>query len=506
MPSARNKIITKLQERRQVESELREMRTIGSGPDLRRRARRIASMGSQVIPAIVGNLDRADAGLLAAMGTVATFLDRDEVITALRQAVLQSQRTDQGRVGAMTILERFLDESPDDDLLASLSDPEEVAVASLQEVLVQAGRNPAVLIEYVQGLDQQEPDVVLAVARALRDCGDELAVEPLRMMALDVRAEIAAEALQVLGTIRLPGAAKALQTLVSVVAPELRPMTERALRKLRFVGVPIQELPKPHPDWRALISSVDGLGQQSVWFVMENHLTGWVQFLNVLLNDRVGAVEAVGHARVPARMLPPRQSPGFLHDIALPDGSAAMLMLETSFDLGRRLVVEAVVRNRETQIPVAGVLRLLGPWLWGVRDGDALPSRALPELSAGDESLLAVSDRLLAHPAFASWTLRGEATFQAAEEALRHPGWDLEVWVKRLAGEFLARLVIVQVFSQRLVAMSEWLLLAGEEALARLALVSAQALLEGAAQEHPFVQALIRRDLAQALDNLEQTP
>lgn len=505
MPSAQNKIITKLQERRRIESELRDMLASGSGPDFRRQARRIASMGSQVIPAIVGNLDRADAALLAAMGTVATFLDRDKVITALRQAVLQSQRTDQGRIGAMTILERFLDESPDDDLLASLSDPEEVAVASLHEVVAQASRNPAVLVEYVQGMDRQEPDVVLAVTRALRDFGDEQVVEPLRMMALDVRAEIAAEALQALGTIRLPEAAKALQTLVFVVSSELRPMTERALRKLRFAGVEIPELSKPHPDWRALVSSVDGLGQQSVWFVVENRLTGRAQFLNVLLNDRVGAVEAIGHAQVPVRMLPPRQVPGSLHDVALPDGSGAMLLLETSFDLGRRLVVEALARNRETQIPVAGVLRLLGPWLWGAGGGDSLSPRVLPELSAGDESLLAVSDRLLAHPAFASWTLRGEATFQAAEEALRHPGWDLEVWARRLAGEFCARLTVVQVFSQRLVAMSEWLMLAGEEALARLALVSAQALLGGAAQKHPFVQALIRRDLRLALENLEQT-
>jgi hypothetical protein len=502
MPASENKIITKLQERRQIEVQLRRMLIPGSGLEFRNQAQRIASGGSQVIPAIVGNLDRADAPLLAAMGTVATFLDRDEVITALRQAVLQSRSSDQARIGAMTILERFLGEPPDDDLLASLSEPEEVALASLEEMLAQAERNPAVLIEYVQSLDQQEPDVVLAVARALRDFGDQRAVEPLRMMAQDVREEIAADALQALGTVRLPGAAMALQMLVPIVAPELRPLAERTLRKLFFVGVEIPELPDPDPMWRALVGPVDGLGQQSVWFILENRLTAQARFLNVLLNDRAGAVEAVGHTQVPVRMLPPRRLPGSLHDIALPDGSGAILMLEAPFDLGRRLVAEALACNRETQIPVAGVLRLLSSWLWVVRGGDSLPLRTLPELSASDESLLAVSDRLLAHPAFFSWTLRGEATFQAAEEVLRHPGWDLEVWVKRLVGELFAQPLVVQAFSQRLMAMSEWLLLAGEEALSRLALASAQAV----SQESPFVQALVRRDLELALYSLKQMP
>jgi hypothetical protein len=505
MPSAQNKIITKLQERRQIEAELREMLSESSEPELRRRARRIASMGPQVVPAIIGNLDRADAPLLAAMGLVATFLDRDEVNTALRQAVLQSQRTDQGRIAAMTILEHFLGEPPDEDLLTSLRNAKQVALASLEEVLAQAERNPVVLIEYVQGLDRQEPDVVLAVARALCDLGDQRVVEPLRMMAQDVRDEIASEAVQALGSVRLPEAARALQMLSPVIAPHLRPMADRALRKLRFVGVEIPTLPDADPAWRALVSPVDALGQQSVWFILENRATAQARFLNVRLSDQAGAIEAVGHAQVPARLLPPRRVPGSLHDIALPDGSGAYLMLESSFDLGRRLVVEALVHNRETQIPVAGVLRLLSAWLWGVGGEGASPSMALPELLPDDGSLVAVADRLLAHPAFASWTLRAGAVLEAAEELLRHPGWDLEVWIRRLAAQLFARPVIAQALSRRLLVMSEWLLLAGEDTLSRLALVSAQALLEGAAQEHPFVQALVRRDLELALHSLGQT-
>ena len=150
MPASQ-KIITKLRERRQIEADLRKMLTAASEPEFRQQAQEIAVLGPQVIPAIVGSLDRADAQMLAAMGAVATFLERQEVIAALRQVVLQPRYTDRGRIGAMTILERFLGQAPDDDLLASLVDPEEVAIASLEEVLAQAEHSPTVQIEYVRG-------------------------------------------------------------------------------------------------------------------------------------------------------------------------------------------------------------------------------------------------------------------------------------------------------------------------------------------------------------------
>ena len=129
------RIITKLRERRRIEADLRQMITASSELEFRRQAQKIAALGSQVIPTIIGNLDRADAPMLTALGTVATMLDRDEVATALRQMVLQPQCTDQGRISAMTILERFLGQPPDDDLLASLTNPEGAAISSLEAVL-----------------------------------------------------------------------------------------------------------------------------------------------------------------------------------------------------------------------------------------------------------------------------------------------------------------------------------------------------------------------------------
>ena len=503
MPAS-HKIITKLRERRQIEAYLRQMESADSESEFEQQAQQIAALGPQVIPAIVGNLDQADAQMLAAMGTVAIFLDRDEIVTALRQKALQPHHTDRGRLNALTLLERFLGEVLDDDLLVGLSDPESIAVSSLRTVLAQATANPAVLIEYIQGLDRVEPDVVLAVSRSLQAMSGEQTVEPLRMMAQDVRDEIAAEALQVLGAIRLPQAAKALQTLLPIVTPDLRPLAERALRKLRFIGIEISELPPPDPNWRALASPIDGLGRQSLWFIQEVPMAAQARFLNILISDRAGAVEAAGHAQVPTQILPPKRMAGHLHDIALPDGSGAMLMLEIPFDTGRYLVLDALAANRETQIPVAGDLRLWSPWLWMASGADSLPASALPEQGPEDDALFADSDQLLQHPAFATWTAQTEGAFRAAEQAMQQPGWKREVWLRRLAGELFADPIVSEVLSQRLAAMSEWLLLADDEPRARMALLTAEGLSENDPLAQPFIKALIQRDLELTLHNSTQ--
>ena len=163
-----------------------------------------------------------------------------------------------------------------------------------------------------------------------------------------------------------------------------------------------------------------------------------------------------------------------------------------------------MARNRETQIPIAGVLRLLGTWLWGTFIAQIPEGRVLPALSVEDGVGISSSDRLLFHPAFATWSLLSEGTLQAAHDALRHPGFGVDAWVRRLTAEFLEEHTVLEVLSQRLVTMSEWLLLAGEEELARLALVSASALLGKELYEHPFVSALVRRDLELAEQSLMQ--
>jgi hypothetical protein len=59
--------------------------------------------------------------------------------------------------------------------------------------------------------------------------------------------------------------------------------------------------------------------------------------------------------------------------------------------------------------------------------------------------------------------------------------------------------------NKRLMAMSEWLLLADDEPRARQARIAAKEVLEGPLQDQPFLQAVVRRDLEQALASLQDS-
>lgn len=500
------KIITKLLERRQIEADLRKMLAVDSEREFQRRAWAIASLGTDIIPILIDNL--ADAEILPALGLVAAYLDPETMSMALRQVILQPYRTHQERMAAVTILEQFLGETADDLAPFDLEGDEQDLLAVVDEILDHPDAGPSLHLDLLQRLDQQEPDVVLGLVWTLKqralDAEDvdrtRTVIDILRMMAQDVRSEIAQEALGVLSTLRFPDAAYALQTLGPIVQPELRSMAERSLRRLRFSRVPVPDQSPPPPYWRALLSPMDGLGQQSVWFILEKPGKDQARFLNILLNDRYGAVEAAGHGQVPMQILPPPRPLGHLHDIALPDGSGAVLMAEIPFDVGRRMVRDALGKNWETQIPVAPSLRLLSRWLWEASGADALPPRRLPELPAGSDEGIAPSDRLLDHPAFSSWTLRGTAAFELAQKSMHRPTWSRDAMVRRVAGELFSDAAVRQIFSKRMELASEWFLWAADEQRAQQALAVSQRMLVDP-QDVPFIQALIRRDLVQIEDS-----
>jgi hypothetical protein len=498
--SSEGKVITKLHRRRQVEADLRRMVGAGSNLELERLARRIAARGPEVIPILVGSLDQADHSLVVALGMVADHLERGRVHEALVQVLQQPDRPYRARVAAVTILERYLGVAVGDDLRPSLAEATAEAVSSLAEVLDRAEKDRSVLAATVQSLDQQEPDVVLAVVGALRSMPDARPVHLLQMLAQDVREEIAAAAIQALGSLRLPEAARALQTLIPTAAPPLRPVAERLLRKLQFSGVAAEPLPPPSSDFRALVGPIEGQGRRLIWFIEDAPGSIPAQLLLLALDDHTGAVEAVQYQSVQKHSLPRRQPVGVWPFVR--PGAAEQNLLEAPFDLGRRVVAEALVSNRETQIPLPGALRLVAGWLWGT-EYSGHPAVLQPEPASGDEALLAESDRLLGHPAFAAWELDRHAALAAAGEAVRRPGWDREVWVRRLVANFLADQSKARRFRQRVLANGEWLQLAGQEPWARQALVTARMLAGEQPEQIPFVQALARRDLLLAMASTE---
>ena len=498
MAGEKGKVITTLRKRREVEAEIRRMLESPDEGDFLARAAHIATYGRQVIPVILHHLNTADAHLLGVLGTIATYLDTEEVAQALRKVATGAGYSDHERMAALMILDRFLHQELDEELFAALRNPQEVAMQSLAEMLDEAEKNPFILLEYIRALEEQPIEVVQAIVEAMRGLDRERAVEPLRLLAQDERPLVAERAIRTLSTIRLPQAARALQTLLPTVRPQLRPLVERSLRKLRLSGVPLEALPPAAGAWRTLISPPDGGGNQSVWFIDERPPG---RFLNLLLNDVVGMRAALGGVEGGAtERLPPRTSPGTIHALFVPESNFVLTMLEADFDYGRRLVLESLIHNWESGIPVPAQYRLLNDLLWGQDYSGVAQSEKLPPLERMEAlALLPLTGLLLDHPAFSGWPLQNELVYYHAARILARNEGRIEP--KGFIRNYFDREALT-LYRARLKTISEWLLRAGEEHLARLAL--AAALTVGLRQpvDHPLFRRLAEQSLELALEQL----
>ncbi len=208
--------------------------------DLRRLAADIAEKyGEKAVPALLGMLDTPNPQLRSGLGHLSTFLPEDKIVPALSAAARNRALPSQARMAAITILERFLNVEPDESMYAGLGAPEEMALHSLRELLVEARSDRMVTLEYFSQLSLEPPDVQITMVKAARRLEGAEGVEILRVFAQDPLTPVAQEALQTLGMIADPSAAAALRSLIPTVSAEIRPQAERSLQKLRLRGVAV---------------------------------------------------------------------------------------------------------------------------------------------------------------------------------------------------------------------------------------------------------------------------
>ncbi|MGC8836835.1 MAG: hypothetical protein ACP5UM_00345 [Anaerolineae bacterium] len=502
------KIITSLKHRRSIEAAMREMLEAASSEEFEAMAARIARQGSQVIPVILANLGTTDARFRNVLGTVARYLDRDEMAYALREVVMQPGRSDQERTAALMILERYLGEEIGDSLYVELSDPLEVARQSLREAAAEAARSAEAYEEYLRSLEDEPMEVALLVLRAAETLEPPLIVEPLRLLAQDPREAVAQEAIRLLGTLRVPEAALALRTLPPCLAPGRRKEAERALRKLTLAGV---STPPPLPVeecCRLLVSPVEGQGVRSVWVLERTGTENRLNLLAVMLQDEAGIVDCFGTEGLTERPFTWSPDPGAVHRLSLPQRGYSLDLLEADPGYAVRLLMEGTQQALERQGSLPLEYRVWGKMLWKYDLPDPRPVQ-LPAVSPSQrDALRPTLRRLLAHPTFDSWT-----------------PWtpDVEAWIaawgdpsppslKTDQGASLARRLVALYYQEEaleacrrwLLANSEWFLMAGEEEMAALALVAAEDLDVDTRTEHPFLLALAERALLLAWEAVQR--
>ncbi len=510
------RIITTLRERRAIEAAMRQLGEVEGENELRTHARRIARQGDQVLPALLAMLDTSNPQVRTGLGWIAIYLHEnhpDAIVDALRTAALDRQRNDQARVTAITLLERFLQQAPDESLYAHLANPQALMLNSLHEVLAAAQDSPFVYLDYLKQLEAQPLEVAIDLIDAMNGLEPLQRLDLLHLLAQDPREVVAVNAIHALGRIRLAPAAHTLQLLQPVVPPQVLPQVERNLRKLQLSGVPSHPLPDVPAGWRSLVSSMDGHGNYAVWFVAPAPVPAGslyrpneVDFVGIVLSDEMGIRRCFANATMPDVRIPAPLPTGTLGQILIPHSDQPLTLLEAPFDYGRILVTAATQRNVANHTPTPYDYRLLNQVLWQFGAPQTPPLPEIPPMPSdvAVASLRHQSATLLAQRVFSTWFLHSISVYDAAEQVMRaYPNTSPPL------DEILLQLVVthfdqnsITTYRRRLQMMTGWLALAGDLTTAALTRHLATSLREPADLTHPFFFELAFIGVERAIYNL----
>ncbi|MCS7219734.1 MAG: hypothetical protein RML36_12485 [Anaerolineae bacterium] len=491
------KVITTLQQRREIEQALKALGQTNSEEELAQRATEIARRGGIVVPALLALLGTPNLQLRGGLGHVARQLPRELIVPALRAAAGDPRRPINERMTAMTILERYLNEPLGPELFDGLVDPRQMALISLHEALAEFRRDPNAVMEYLTQLEEEPTEVALMLIEVMAQVEPAEVIPLLRMLALDPRPPVAQSALRQLGSFRFPEAAVALQSLIPNLPDTLKPLAERSLRKLALAGI------HAAPDsltWRTLISPISGSGDQSILFLCPNPSNPESEVISLWLNDQTG-IQDILVTTVPTEQLPTASPVGHVHFVRLPQ-AGLFLLLEAPFDLGRAMLADVVALHHTRGQPLPMAYRLCSVRLWQtpwVHLQEAWPEL---ELESSNWALARTLD-LMKYPAFHSWEVR-ETWMLDLIRRFQQAGQRMS---REMAKEIATRAFTesaLQTLAARLRRMGRWLFWAQEMELAQLAMWTAAHLRDARPDAHPLLLYLAEKGLQSAWRDLSQ--
>ncbi len=497
----KGRVIRGFQERRELEEALQRLSRLTDEASRHALAQELAGKGEPIIPVLLRHLGTTNPLLRGAIGLVAHYLPREMIAPPLREITANPQRSDQERVAALMILERFLDEPVEDSMYASLRDPEAVIRQSLREVCEYQDAIPDIMLDYVAQLQEEPVDVVFAVLDHVRDFTAEQVIPLLQLLAQDVRVPVARRAVQVLGQTPHPAALAVLEVLQTLLPAPLEQEAERAARKLRLRSVPAPERVS-HP-WRALVTPPDAQGTQAFWLLRRRENAAWM-LLGVLANVELGVQFAFVLDQVPTDFVTAAPGEPVLLPLAGRDEAYGMAwFMEMPLPYVRRWLRQLFLQNYRSayQPPVVYRHQIMPFW----RETESAGWAPAPEMPTPDPDLVWHTLELLRHPAMDSWYvepprtafqehqwLQAGLSTEALHEALRHIPPDLfpqDQWTT---------------LADRLTYLAEWFLAGNDHERARLTVAAAHALRTLPYERNPFAQALVARGLMLVFEELQR--
>jgi len=500
-----DKIIDTFHIRRKLHNDLAGLASTHSEAEMLAQVRAIAQNYEPllILSTLSKFLDNSSSQLRGALGRLATLLPYDETVIVLRKEAANRQNPTQTRLTAALILERFLQAEIAPGLMSDIKNPETVVMQSLQEALAESYTNRYVLLEYVRQMRQENEQVAYQVMDLLGQLDAADRPELLRLLAYDMRPGVAQAALEQLGWIRqgepAQRAAQALHTLQYNLPPNLARLSERTLRKLRFVGVRYQ--PGPLEGWRALITPSSLDGTQDIWFVHHGDGDNENVIIGLRMNASGGLLDTFGSEAVDPQFLPPERSVGEMVSIVLTVG-APTVFLETPVAYARWRLQQALeVHWRQPQPPpLPDEYTFYNPYLF--RSENAAPPADLQALLASGPALWQKSGRrlqeyaavLLRHPAMAGWFIQNRRMV----EALTHLSGDDSYAFQRTIDDLKREMFTPQLeqalsteIQAGLLAQAGWLAIAGHPRHAEYALLLAEGFHHLGVAEHPLMQMML---------------
>jgi hypothetical protein len=361
-------------------------------------ARELAQKGPLALKALLRHLEDSNPAMRGGMGRLAKHLPPELVIPALRQAAMDDARTDNARLTAVMLLERYLGQEIDAAMAQRIPASYDVARESGEEALSMAQTEPMVLVEYAEQLLDEPPEIVQAVLHVILAMDDPAKVRLLLTIAAYADDALQEEILVSLGGIRHALTLQVLRTLEHVVSPHLQKLARRQQQKLQMAGV--QEL--PGGALRALWSPVNAQGHSFLWFVHQSPGADAGNLLMLILQDELGVVYASAHSNIDLMSLASPAPRGQVHHVRMPESQHHAMLAEIDPALGLHLLERALQTMHAKNFPWPGEVVVFGHWLWqGTWDGNAASWPRLPKATTqlDDEA----SKALLEHPAFAGW-------------------------------------------------------------------------------------------------------
>jgi hypothetical protein len=505
-----DKIIHSFQQRRQLTQEVAALAQTQSEAELMERVRQLVHEHPADLLAtmVIKHLDTPNSQLRGGLGHIASLLPPDEIAPLLRSAAANRGNGAQLRVTAALILERFLGETLSPAILNDLSQTNEVAFQSLREAVEESERNRHVLLEYMMQMHQTNEQIALMVLDLVSRLEPDARVDFYRLATQDEWPVVARTALPRLEQLAAESEAalKALHTLRFMLAPDEAEQVTRTTRKLQFTGH--HYTPSASTGWRALMSPADIGGSYSIWFARgpsQGQSDGVL--MGMVLNHRLGVLQAFGSETLPADQLPSPHPVGQLVTVRTDNGQAAVL-LEMPFEVARWLLAQAHSAHwmAVPLRPLPGEYRLYGDRLWefGVPEVDpALTAyfgddeRPLPPVDELDKA----AEHLLAHPAMDGWSFNNRLLHSlgtVGSSLAQLPTHEVAVVMLRELSQREEYIQLLAALGAALRAQAVWLHLAGNVESAQRAHLLARSMAQLPSTQNPLLLRLLGAGLRPA--------